>query len=60
MTWMRKSTATMMPREMRLKKLQVVIDEQSPMWIKLDFAMLDAKMVPTEEDLLESVLPEKR
>ena len=28
--WMRKSTATMEPRDMRLKKLQLVIDEQSP------------------------------
>ena len=36
MTWMRKSTATMEPRDMRLKKLQLVIDEQSPMRIKLD------------------------
>ena len=35
-TWMRKSTATMVPRDMRLKKLQLVIDEQSPMRIKLD------------------------
>ena len=26
MTWMRKSTATMVPRDMRLKKLQLVID----------------------------------
>ena len=32
--WMRKSTATMVPREMRLKKLQLVIDEQSPMRMK--------------------------
>ena len=36
MTWMRKSTATMVPRDMRLKKLQLVIDEQSPMRIKPD------------------------
>ena len=36
MTWMRKSTATMVPRDMRLKKLQLVIDEQSPMQIKPD------------------------
>ena len=36
MTWMRKSTATMMPRDMRFKKLQLVIDEQSPMRIRLD------------------------
>ena len=36
MTWMRKSTATMVPRDMRLKKLQLVIDEQSPMPIKPD------------------------
>ena len=34
MTWMRKSKATMEPREMRLRKLQLVIDEQSPMRIK--------------------------
>ena len=33
---MRKSTATMVPRDMRLKKLQLVIDEQSPMLIKPD------------------------
>ena len=36
MTWMRKSTATMVPRDMRLKKLQLLIDEQSPMRIKPD------------------------
>ena len=36
MTWMRKFTATMVPRDMRLKKLQLVIDEQSPMRIKPD------------------------
>ena len=36
MTWMRKSAATMEPRDMRLKKLQLVIDEQSPMQIKPD------------------------
>ena len=36
MTWMRKSTATMVPRDMRLKMLQQVIDEQSPMRIKPD------------------------
>ena len=35
-TWMRKSTATMVPRDLRLKKLQLVIDEQSPMRIKPD------------------------
>ena len=35
-TWMRKSTATMVPRDMRLEKLQLVIDEQSPMRIKPD------------------------
>ena len=33
-TWMRKSTATMVPRDIRLKKLQLVIDEQSPIRIK--------------------------
>ena len=33
---MRKSTATMVPRDMRLKKLQLVIDEQSPTQIKPD------------------------
>ena len=33
---MRKSTATIVPRDMRLKKLQLVIDEQSPMRIKPD------------------------
>ena len=31
-----KSTATMVPRNMRLKKLQLVTGEQSPMRIKLD------------------------
>ena len=36
MTWVRKSTATMVPRDMRLKKLHLVIDEQSPMRIKAD------------------------
>ena len=36
MTWTRKSTATMEPRDVRLKKLQLVIDEQSPMRIKRD------------------------
>ena len=33
---MRKSTASMVPRDMRLKKLQLVIDEQSLMRIKPD------------------------
>ena len=36
MTCMRKSTATTVPRDMKLKKLQLVIDEQSPMRIKPD------------------------
>ena len=36
MTWMRKSTAPMAPRDLRLKKLQLVIDEQSPMQIKVN------------------------
>ena len=36
MTWMRKSTATMVPRDVRLKKLQLVIDEQPTMQIKPD------------------------
>ena len=36
MTWMKKSTTTMETREMRLEKLQLVIDEQSPMRIKPD------------------------
>ena len=36
MTWMRKSTATIEPRDMRLRKLQLVIDEQSPMRFKPD------------------------
>ena len=31
MTWMKKSTTTMETREMRLEKLQLVIDERSPM-----------------------------
>ena len=33
---MRKSTATMVPRDMGLKKLQLVIDEQSPMRMNPD------------------------
>ena len=36
MTWMRKSTASMETRDMRLKKLQLVTDEQSPTRIKPD------------------------
>ena len=36
MTWMKKSTTQMETREMRLEKLQLVIDEQSPMRIKPD------------------------
>ena len=36
MTWMKKSTTTMETREMRLDKLQLVIDEQSKMRIKPD------------------------
>ena len=39
MTWMRKPTATMAPRDMRLEKLeklQLVIDEHSTMRIKMD------------------------
>ena len=36
MMWMRKSTATMVPRDTRLEKLQLVIGEQSPMRIKPD------------------------
>ena len=36
MTWARKSTSMMASRDMRLKKLQLVIDEQSPMRIKPD------------------------
>ena len=36
MTWMKKSTATMEPRDMKLKKLQLVIDEQSTLRIKPD------------------------
>ena len=36
MSWTRKSTATMEPRDVWLKKLQLVIDEQSPMRIKPD------------------------
>ena len=36
MTWMKKTTATMQPRDMKLKKLQLVIDEQSPMRIMPD------------------------
>ena len=40
---MRKSTATTVPRDMRLKKLQLVIDEQSPMRIKPDNLIFQAK-----------------
>ena len=36
MTWMKKSATTMETRQMRLEKLQLVIDEQSPMRIKPD------------------------
>ena len=36
MTWMRKSTAPMALRDMRLKKLQLVIDEQSMRQIKVN------------------------
>ena len=36
MTWTKKSTTTMETRVMRLDKLQLVIDEQSPMRIKPD------------------------
>ena len=36
MTLRRKSTTTMEPRDMRLNKLQLVIDEQLPMRIKPD------------------------
>ena len=43
MTWMRMSTATMVPRDMRLKKLKLVIDEQSPMRIKPDSLTLLVK-----------------
>ena len=43
MTWMRNSTATMVPRDMRLKKLQLVIDEQSPMRIKPDSLIFPVK-----------------
>ena len=43
MTWMRKSTATMVPSDVRLKKLQLVIDEQSPMRIKPDSLIILVK-----------------
>ena len=36
MTWTKKSTTTMETSEMRLGKLQLVVDEQSPMRIKPD------------------------
>ena len=36
MTWMKKSVTTMEPRDMRLRKLQLVIDEQSPIRIQPD------------------------
>ena len=43
MTWMRKYTATMVPRDTRLKKLQLVIDEQSTMRSKRDSVTLLVK-----------------
>ena len=43
MTGMKKSTTTMETREMRLEKLQLVIDEQSPMRIKPDSLMFLVK-----------------
>ena len=43
MTWMRKSTAMMAPRDMRLKKLHRVIDEQSPVRIERDSLTFLAK-----------------
>ena len=36
MTWTKKTTTTMEPSDMKLEKLQLVIDEQSPMRIKPD------------------------
>ena len=52
MTWMRKSTAMMAPRDMRLKKLQLVTDEQSPMWIKLDSSTFRVKRKQQEHYVL--------
>ena len=44
---MRKSTAAMVPRDMRLKKLQLVIDEQSLVPIKLDSMCCETKTART-------------
>ena len=52
MTWMRKSTSTMAPRDMRLKKLQLVIDEQSLMWIKPDSLTFLVKRKQQEHGVL--------
>ena len=52
MTWMRKSAATMVPRDMMLKKLQLVIDEQSPMRIKPDSLTFLVKRKQQEHHVL--------
>ena len=55
-TWMMKSTATMVSRDMRLKKLQLVIDEQSPMRIQLDISgeLKTARTLRTPEPLTDA------
>ena len=51
-TCMRKSTATVEPRHMRLKKLQLVIDEQSPMRIRPDSLIFLVKRKLQEYNVL--------
>ena len=51
MTWMKKSTATMEPH-VWLKKLQLVIDEQSPMRIKPDSLIFLVKRKLHEYNIL--------
>ena len=49
MSWMKKSTTTSEPREVRLEKLQLVIDEQWPMRIRLDSLAKTARSIRTLE-----------
>ena len=51
MTWMRKSTAALVPRDMRLKNLQLVIDEQSLVPIKPDSWCCETKTAGTSRTL---------
>ena len=50
--WMKKPTATMVPRDTRLKKLQLVIDEHSPMRIKRDSWKIRVKRKLQEHNVL--------